>query len=129
MIKTIIENPVKLDLVRDVFKSYIKDFSQNIRVDFKALSCSFGINVCDDKRSLRVNISVKGFIYYSIIRSDYHRITCEYGIKEQEGNYAVYKTRLPKDYIEYMICNNVTIYCLRAIYEVLELGKIKRDDE
>ena len=128
MIRKVIDNPSKLQLVRDVFNANVKDMCKFIRKDFNAFACTYGINVCEDKYGLYVNISVDKYVFYAIIRSDLHRITCEYGVKVRDDKLARFTTRRPKNLKEYMYCNDIAMYCIKSIYEVNSLGEIKRND-
>ena len=129
MIKEFIEQPSKRELIRDVFKSNVKDLCDNVRQRHNAFACSYGINVMDDKASVYIDLSVNGKIYYSIVRENLHRITVEYGIKVKKGETYTYLTRVPKNFEEYMICSDLTTRALKSFYEVLELGKIRRNDD
>ena len=125
MIKEVIKKENLLDLVRDITKRNLQDHINEVVAKYH--SASYGVNKGDDGRSLIISLRYGNMSYYAIVRNDVHRITCEYGIKEFDL-YDRVKTRYPNGYIEYMECNELAINLIRSIYEVLELGKVKRDD-
>ena len=123
MIKEFIEKPSVRELVRETFRSNIKNVCISVRQSKKAFACSYGINVMDDNTSVCINLSVNEITYYSIVRENLHRITVEYGVKVRKSGTYSYSTRLPKDFEEYMICNDITNKALKSLWEVMELGK------
>lgn len=129
MIKEIIEQEHKLQLVREVNVKNMQDLV-NFMIHIKhASSVSYGVNVMEDERSLITYLRAGKVKFYAIVRDDnMHRITLEYGLKIELSN-GSYKTMKPRNYDDYDICNCLAVRLVKSIYEVLELGKIHRNEE
>ena len=128
MINKVIEKEIKLIMVRDIFKNYMKDLTETVMKKYKASSCGYGINIAEDNKSLYVSLGVHNITFYTYLRNNEHRITAEYGVKIMSSSTYHTKTRKPLNLDEYLICNSLAVKCLNAIYEVLSLGELKRND-
>ena len=126
MITEIIEKPAKLELVRELNKKHNKHLVNLFLKNFSAVST--GVNVMDDTKSLITSLLAGNTKYYAIVRDDnYHRINIDLGLKVELSN--GWKTRKPKNYSEYNICNELAITLIQSIYEVIELGELKRNND
>lgn len=125
MINEIIENPIKLSMVRDINAKQLQPLIKILLQNHTSLS--YGINVMEDKKSLITSMRTLKKNYYAIVRDDnYHRITIEYGLKTEVSGY--WKTRKPKNFDEYMICNELAITLIKVMYDIQSLGELKRND-
>ena len=125
MIKTIIDKPNLLDLTRTVTKKRLQDYINELVEKYHTVS--YGVNVCDDRRRLYIEFRFANVTYVAYISNDIHRTTCEYGIKYLDS-YDRLKTCKPRNIDEYMICTKIATELITAIYEVLSLGELKRND-